>query len=246
MTVLALQKRSIIFKRTKMKKIHLLAIVLLIMVGLSGCEKSAVTDSASADVFIKALTNDKGVTVYSAVHSVFSYNVMKSVTVVAPDGTQSQLLNYQNAGYSFYNEPISTDYLPTIPTAGVYTYTVTFNDGTVTTYSNSLASTAILPPILTITKTVAGDSVYVSWGAIANVDTYRLEVTTGTTQMFYADGMVDNNSPKKAILKLGFAKSSLTAGVSGIYTFTLTGFLYESADFTYLQATSADTEQITL
>src|ERR1035437_5515229 len=104
----------------KMKKLHLLALVILIMFGLSGCEKKVVTDTATADVFIKALTNDQGATVYAAANSVFSYNVMKSVSVVAPDGTQSQLLNYQNAGYSFYNEPASTDYQTTIPTAGLY------------------------------------------------------------------------------------------------------------------------------
>lgn len=229
-----------------MKKLHLLALVILIMFGLSGCEKNAVTDIATADVFIKALTNDQGVTVYAAVNSVFSYNVMKSATVVAPDGTQSQLLNYQNAGYSFYNEPLSTDYLPTIPTAGIYTYTVTFNDGTVSTYTNSLSNASILPSTVTLRQTAAGDSVYISWTAITNVDTYRLEVKNGTTQVFYADGLADNNTPKKAILNVGFTKNSLTSGISGTYTFTLTGFLYESSDFTYVQATSATTKQIAL
>jgi len=229
-----------------MKKIHLLTLVILTMFGLSGCEKKVVTDTAAGDVFIKALTNDQGVTVYAAIHSVFSYNTMKSVTVVAPDGTQTQLLNYQNQGYSFYNEPIATDYHTTVPTAGVYTYTVTFNDGTVSTYTNSLSNIAILPPNITLSLTTAKDSVYISWGAIANVDTYRLEVKTGTTQMFYADGMVDSNTPKKAVLRIGFLKSALTSGLSGIYTFTLTGLLYESSDLSYLQATSADTDQITL
>lgn len=229
-----------------MKKLHLLALVALIMFGLSGCEKGVVTNDASADVFIKALTNSQGVTVYAAIHSVFSYNIMKSVSVVAPDGTTTQLLNYQSQGYSFYNEPIDTDYKTTIPTAGVYTYTVTFNDGTVTTYTNSLSDTAILPPNVTLTKTAAGDSVYISWGAIANVDFYRLKVETGTTQMFYADGMVDSNSPKKATLKIGFSKSNLTAGIGGVYTFTLTGLLYESTDYTYLQAVSSASKDVTL
>jgi hypothetical protein len=230
----------------KMKKLHLLALVILIMFGLSGCEKKVVTDTATADVFIKALTNDQGVTVYAAVHSVFSYNVMKSVSVVAPDGTQSQLLNYQNAGYSFYNEPASADYLPTIPTIGVYTYTVTFNDGTVSTYTNSLSNASILPSTVTLSKSAAGDSVYISWTAITNVDTYRLEVKNGTAQAFYADGLADNNIPKRAFLKVGFVKSALTSGISGTYTFTLSGFLYESSDFSYLQATTSTTKQIAL
>ena len=216
------------------------------MFGLSGCEKKVVTDTATADVFIKALTNDQGVTVYAAVHSVFSYNAMKSVSVIAPDGTQSQLLNYQNAGYSFYNEPIATDYHTTVPTAGVYTYTVTFNDGTVSTYTNSLSNKSILPSGVTLTKTASGDSVYISWTAIANVDTYRLEVKNGTTQVFYADGLVDNNTPKRASLKVGFVKSALTLGISGTYTFTLSGFLYESSDFTYLQASTSTSKQIAL
>ena len=109
-----------------------------------------------------------------------------------------------------------------------------------------MSNIAILPPNITLSLTTAKDSVYISWGAIANVDTYRLEVKTGTTQMFYADGMVDSNTPKKAVLRIGFLKSALTSGLSGIYTFTLTGLLYESSDLSYLQATSADTDQITL
>jgi len=229
-----------------MKKLHLLALVLMVMVGLSGCEKGTTTDTATADVFIKALTNDQGVTVYAAIHSVFSYNTMKSVTVVAPDGKQSQLLNYQSAGYSFYNEPADSDYLTTIPTVGVYTYTVTFNDGTVTTYSNTLSDKTILPPNVTLRQSAAGDSVYIFWGAIANVDYYQLEVKLGTTQVYYADGLYDNTDPKKANLYIGFVKNTLTSGTTGTYTFTLTGSLYESTNYTYLQATSAATKQIPL
>jgi hypothetical protein len=229
-----------------MKKLHLLALVTLIMVGLSGCEKSAVTDDATADVFIKAITNSQGVTVYAAINSVFSYNKIKSVSVVAPDGTTTQLTNYQNAGNSFYNEPAVTDYLPTIPPLGNYIYTVTFNDETVSTYTNSLSDVNILPPSITLAKNATGDSVYISWSAIANANTYQLKVQSATAQVFYADGLVDNSSPKKATLKLGFLVNSLTSGTGGNYTFTLSGLLYESTDYTYLQAVSSASKVITL
>jgi hypothetical protein len=229
-----------------MKKLHLLALVLLIMIGLSGCEKAAVNNEAAADVFIKAITNPQGVTVYAAIHSVFSYNKMKSVSVVAPDGTTTQLINYQNAGNSFYNEPAITDYLPTIPPVGIYAYTVTFDDGTVLAYTNTLSDANILPSNITLTKTTAGDSVYISWSAIANVNTYQLKVQSATAQVFFVTGLVDNSNPKRTILKMGFLTNNLTSGTSGNYTFTLSGLLFESLDFTYLQAMSSATKDITL
>jgi hypothetical protein len=88
--------------------------------------------------------------------------------------------------------------------------------------------------------------VYISWNAIANVDFYRLKVQNGTTQVFYADGLVDNSSPKLTTLRMGFLKNSLTSGTGGIYTFTLTGLLYESTDYIYLQAVSSASKDITL
>jgi len=158
-----------------------------------------------------------------------------------------QLTNYQNSGYSFYNEPADADYLATPPAAGIYTYTVKFNNGEVKTYTNSLSSAFLLPAnISSLVKSANGDSVYISWDAIANVDFYQLIINRGTTQVFTVDKLYDNNTPKRAFIKLGFSKSYLTSGTSGTYSFEMTGKLYETTDYVLLQAISPATKTIDL
>ena len=157
-----------------MRKLHLIALVALIMLGFSGCEKSTVTNDAYPDVFVKTIKNAQGVTVYAAIHSVVSYSGVSKVSVQAPNGTVTQLLNYQNTGYSFYNEPADADYLPTPPAAGIYTYTVTFKNAEVKTYTNTLTNAVLAPANITsLVKSANGDSVYITWDAIANVDFYQ-------------------------------------------------------------------------
>ena len=222
-----------------MRKLHLIAIVALIMLGFSGCEKSTVSNEAYPDVFVKAIKNAQNITVYAAIHSVVSYSGVSSVSVKAPDGTVTQLINYQNTGYSFYNEPADADYLPTPPAAGIYTYTVKFNDQEIKTYTNTLSNSVLAPAnISSLVKSTNGDSVLVTWDAIANVDFYQLIINKGTTQIYTVDKLYDNSTPKKAFIKIGFAKSDITKGSSGTYSFELTGKLYETAAYDYLQAIS--------
>ena len=222
-------------------------LVALILLGLSGCEKAKVTNEATADVFVKAVKNAQGVTVYTAIHSVFSYNVMKSVKVTSSDGTIVQLTNYENGGNSFYNAPAIADYTTTPPTASTYTYLVTFNDGEEITYTNSLTSSSLLPANITsLAKNTAGDSVYVKWDAIATTHAYQLKIMKGTTEIYTPSAFADASSPLKASLRLGFPVSYFTASGSGTYTFEITGLLFETTAYTYIQAISTASADIAL
>ena len=228
-----------------MKKVHLLTLIALIMLGLSGCEKAKVTNQASADVFVKSIKNTQGITVYAAIHSVFSYNVMKSVSVTSPGGTTMQLSDFGAGGLSFYNEPADADYTAIPPTAGTYTYLVKFNDGEEITYTNSLSSSTLEPAIITsLAKTTAGDSVYIAWNAIANIHGYQLKIMRGTTQIYYSDPFSD--SANKPSLRLGFYVPNLTANGTGTFTFYVNGLLYETTDYVNLQAISTSTKDIAL
>lgn len=230
-----------------MKKLNLLALVALVLFGLSGCEKEKIENVASADVFVKSIKNAQGVTVYTPIHSVFSYNKMKSVSVTSPGGTALQLTNFENGGNSFFNEAADADYSATTPTGGIYTYLVKFNDGEEKTYTNTLSATNLLPANITsLAKTANGDSLYITWNAIASTHAYQLKVMKGTTQVYYRPAFVDGSSPLKASLKLGFLLSSLTTNVNGTYTFELTGLLFESATYDYIQAISTSTKDIAL
>ena len=217
------------------------------MVGLSGCEKAKVQNEASADVFVKAIKNAQGATIYTAVHAVFSYNVMSSVSVKYPNGTIMQLTDFESAGNSFYNEPVDADYLSTPPTAGTYTYTVKFNDGEEKTYTNSLSSSALAPANITsLAKSVNGDSVYIKFDAIASTHAYQLKVMKGTTQVYYQPPFADGSVPLKQNLRLGIPLLTLTSSGSGTYSFLLTGLLFETSAYDYLQAISTSTMDIAL
>ncbi len=233
-----------------MKKLHLLALVVLIMAGLSGCKKEKVANQASVDVFIKAIKTPQGATLYTVIHSVFSYNIMTSVSVASPDGTTKQLVNPGGAGNSFYNIPVDADYLPTLPTSaiGIYTYIVKFNDGEEITYTNSLSNLTIQPANITsLAKSANGDSVYIKWDAIPNVNFYQIEITKGTTQLYYSDKFYDGSSPLKPNLRLGFNLYNLnSAGGTGTFTFNINGLLYETTAYSYLQATSTSSSDIAL
>lgn len=230
-----------------MKKLHLLALVALIMLGLSGCEKVKVENVASADVFLKTIKNTQGVTVYTTVHSVFSYNKMSTVSVTSPGSSTILLQNFENAGYSFFNEPAATDYSATQPTAGPYTYTVKFDDGEEKIYTNSLSSSAILPANITaLAKTANGDSVYIKWDAITSTHAYQLKIMKGTTQVYFQPPFSDASSPLKSSLRLAFPINTVTSSGTGTYTFELTGLLFETTAYDYLQAISVSTSDIAL
>jgi hypothetical protein len=230
-----------------MKKVHVIALGALIVIGLSGCEKIKVQNEASADVFVKAIKNAQGTTVYTSIHSVFSYNKMTSVSVKSPGGTAMQLINFDNSGNSFYNEPATSDYLPTPPMTGNYTYTVIFDDGEEKTYTNSLSSSVLATANITsLAKTANGDSVYIKWDAIPGTHAYQLKVMKGTTQIYYQPAFADGSVPLKPNLRLGFLTSNLNSSGSGTYTFDLSGLLFESTAYDYLQSISSSSKDIEL
>src|SRR5665648_311611 len=230
-----MKKMHKFFKQLQMKKVHLLTLIALIILGLSGCEKAKRQNVALADTFVKAIKNEQGVTVYAAVHSVFSYNVMKSVSVTSPGGTTIQLPNFENGGNSFFNEPVLADYSTTGPAAGVYTFLVKFNDGEEITYTNTLATSTLQPANITsLSKSASGDSVYIYWDAIATTHAYQIKVMKGTTEVFFQPAFADASLPLKANLKYGFRLSNLTTSGSGTYDFELTGLLYESTTYDYI------------
>lgn len=232
----------------KMKKLHLLALMALIMLGLSGCEKATVTNEAYPDVFVKAIKNTQGATVFTTIHSVFSYNTMSSVSVTSPGGTSQSLKNYENAGYSFYNEPAEADFSTTTPTAGTYAYTVKFNDGEEKPYTNSLTSSYLLPPNITsLTKSTNGDSIYFKWDAVANTNAYQLKVMKGTKIVYSPNAFADSSNPLKAKLNIVIPITTILLDGTGTYTFELSGLLLESTnDNLHLQAIGTSTKDITL
>ena len=232
-----------------MRKLYFLAFGVFIILGMAGCEKATVTSQASVDTFIKSIRSPKDTShiVYTAIHSVFSYNLIASASVVEPGGTTLQLSDVDKTGLSFYNVPADSTYSITLPILGTYVYTVTFKDKEVITYNNSLSSSTIQPPIITsLVQSANTDSVYISWKAISNAQAYQLRVTKGGNQVYFQAPFADSSTPPRAVLRLGYAKSSFTSNGSGTYTFEVDAMLFETTDYTYLQAMGSSKQNIDL
>ena len=241
-----------------MKKLHLITFISFILVSLSGCEKATIVDQATADAFIQSVKNpnDTAQVVFALVHSVFSYNLMTGVNVSAPittgstDTITTNLINYANMGNSFYNNPV---YLTSLPTPGAYSYKVTFKDGQVISFTNTLTYNILIPPNITfLIKSAASDSIYISWKAVTNAQAYQIKVTKGTkigpsaTQVFYDAPFIDTSNPLRSNLTVGVPQSALISYGTGTYTFEVDALLYESAVGGSLQAIGTSTQTITL
>jgi len=229
----------------KMKKSHLLALAGILILGFTGCEKAKVQNEATVDVFIKSIKNDQGTTVYSPLHTVYSYNgSLTAASVKAPDGTITQLTSDPNdPGFSFYTEPDEADYSATLPAtaAGIYTYTVKFDDGEEKIYTNALSSFTLLPANITsLVESADKDTIYISWEVIANAQAYQLKVMSGTTRV-YATYPFTSQS-----LKIAIPRTSLSSSNSGVYRFHLSGLYYESTTSYNVQAISTAEKDITL
>jgi hypothetical protein len=232
-----------------MKKLYYLIIGVLISISFTGCEKAKVVSIATVDTFIRSIKNpaDTSKTVYAAIHSAFSYNLITSVTAVTPGKQTLTLSNPSQSGNSFYYTPVDSAYSESLPTLGTYNYTVTFKDKEVIKYSNVLSSSVLQPPtIISIAKSADLDSVYITWKALANVGAYQLKVNKGNIPVFYQPPFMDKSNPLKQVLKMGFSIGSFLSTGSGVYTFNLDGILFETSDNTYIQAVGSSHIDITL
>jgi len=231
-----------------MKKLQVLALVALAMLGLAGCEKATIQNDATADVYVEAIKNAEGITVYTALHSVISYNGnISSASAKSPNGTAISLVaDAIDPGYSYYNTPVETEYLTTLPLPGVYTYTVKFDDGEEKIFTNSLSLPVILPANnMSLTKSVIADTVYVAWDAIANVHAYKVVIMKGTNRVWTSNLFTVDAPPVPPKIKL--ITNTFNSSGSGVYTIKLIGMYFEST-LTYenLQAISTEKKDITL
>jgi hypothetical protein len=232
----------------KMKKLHILAIVALILPIFTSCEKAKTSNDALADTFVKIIKDDQGRILYAPVCSVFSpATKITSATAVSPYGTILSLSNFENGGMSFFNVPTENDYSIDLPPAGDYTFKVKFDGGEEKVYTDVLTDQTISPANITsLTKSANGDTICIRWDAIANVSAYQLRITKGTTMVFYQSSFSDISTPKKANLKAGVLISSLINHEPGTYTVELNGLLFEPSSTDYLQAITSSKMDIQL
>lgn len=223
--------------------IHQVVCTLLVLITLTSCEQTTVTDAASADAFIKTIIN-QGDTLFGLAHSVYSYNRMKSVSVKSPNGDSIQLPSISDKGISIYKDPslASGDFSKTIPVAGLYTYDITFKDKSTQVINNTLGTDYLLPTVIdSLGLSADGQSLILKWSAVQNAQFYQIRITKGNNEVIPAKLY----SPEGA-LEIQFPVSSFSQYKPGNFTIELDALLFESTAFTLLQSMSVTYSSLAL
>lgn len=224
-------------------KIYWPVLGILVLFGLLACEKATVTNVATADVFVKTIIN-KGDTLFGVAHSVFSYNKMSSVSVKSPSGDSIPLPGNVDGGISIFKDPslTSEDYNKVLPLTGIYTYNVTFKDKTQQVYTNALGANFLLPAVIdSLVKSQDGLSVLLKWRKVEGAQFYQVRVTKGNSEIIPAELI-----SQEAELKFELPISSFSRYSPGTFTIELDALLYESTNYSQLQALSISYGSITL
>lgn len=218
-----------------MKKILELFLCLLVTIAISACEKTEVTNVATADVFVKTIIN-QGDTLFGVAHSVYSYNRMTSVSVKSPEGDSIQLPGIMDKGISIFRDPSldAGDFSRSFPITGMYTYDVTFKDKSKQVLTNTLGADFLLPCVFdSLNLTTNGQAIILKWNPVQNAQFYQIRITKGNVEVIPAK----LHSPDEG-LRVQFPISSFSGYSPGNFTIELDGLLFESSSLTLLQAMS--------
>lgn len=227
----------------KMDKIPLAVMIILVLFGFSACQPTTVVNVATADAFIKTIIS-QGDTLFGVAHSVFSYNRMSAVAVKTPGGDSIPLTGIVDGGISIYKDPSVAlgDFTKVLPSAGIYTYDVTFKDKTLQVLTNSLGADFILPPqIDSLAESADGQSVILKWSTVPGAQLYQIRVTKGNTEVIPA-----KLYSTTGILEVQFPITSFTHYMPGTFNVELDALLFESSDLMLLQAMGITNGSITL
>jgi hypothetical protein len=215
-----------------MKRYILLAIMGVIT--FYSCNKVETYSDVAADVFVSS-TRENNVDSYKAVFSAISYSKMTSVTVDGPNGSSVSLVDESGDGLSFTRDTtLNGETVSHVaPPAGIYTFHVNFADGSQKTYTNTLSSDILLPPVIdSLYRKPDGVSLRLKWKPVTGADDYQMRISCGhneilpwmafgsSTQLFYQQYI-----------------STFSPWLPGTITFEIRGAKHES-DRNYMQAIS--------
>lgn len=207
----------------------------LVALLFSGCEKDSETTEAYPDAYISSVMSESG-PVYAVVQIVYSYSKIESVNVTLPSGAAGSLENYQNGGYSFFDEPETSEYTAfNSSMLGTYTYDVKFGSGETKSYANAV--TKYLSPAQNVTVTETTSGIKLAWDKVDGVEAYQLTVTKGETvidqsSLFTVAESIDRPEVTYSIT------SNFTSNMPGTFEFKVTALDFENTDNTKYESVS--------
>lgn len=217
--------------------------LILIILGFLSCDKTTVTNQATADVFIKTVAY-QGDTLFGVAHSVFSYNGISQVSLRTPLGDTLLLPSKVDEGLSFFKDPLlnTGDFNLTPPSSGLYTYRVTFKDKTQTVLTNTLGANFLLPAkVDSFGRSADGQFIVVKWNPVNEAQGYQLRIYKGNTEVIPSKIYYELNP-----LRVQFPITNFASGLPGTFTLELNALLFESTGRQLLQALSVSKDSIQL
>jgi hypothetical protein len=221
-----------------MKNLSLSFLVVLIMVFSFSCKKGDTGNDAVADVFVRSLMYNN-MLAYSTVFSVTALNGMTAVTAEGPGIPAFSLADHFGDGTAFLKDSSMEGgpYSHTPPPTGIYTFHVTFNDGSQKVYTNNLSSTILLPPVIdSLYKKPFGldQSVRLKWEPVVGAQYYQIRISCGQNEI-QPWGL--NMTPGS---ELAYERliENFSSYLPGTLTFEVRAVLYEPGNGNYTQSIS--------
>jgi len=169
-----------------MKKSNLMKVAFALLIGIgitmTSCEKddpkpepNQHTD-AFGDVFVKKVYTPNGVK-YGLVYYAGGQG-LTSCKATDLSGTEYDLAEFWKGAGNMRFHPASNQLQDTMPQAGDYTFTMTFDDGETKTITDALSADEI--PVITgvtVTHAEGTEEVTVNWNEVTGVDNYMIKLT---------------------------------------------------------------------
>jgi len=212
---------------------------------LSSCTKTEVDKTVYIDSYMHSFLNKLGTPVYSVVHSAYSFTKLGSVTVTGTATAVKPLtdMSVSGEGFSFYLQPDSASYQPTVPAAESFTYNVTYSDGTTATNIDAVSKSLV--PAQEVTATKGTTDINLTWKPVANSEAYKVRVFS-TDLSSQVKTLIYESSflvPKDAStdLSVPFSLISISSYLSTNLTFEVSAFIFETGQDTYEAVSVANT-----
>src|SRR5665647_330744 len=206
---------------------------------LSSCTKTEVDKTVYIDSYVHSFLNKSGTTVYSVVHSAYSFTKLSGVTVTGNATAVKPLYDMAGDGFSFYSQPQaqldSTSYMPAVPAVESFTYNVTYNDGTTAVKTDAVSKYLMPAQQVDATKTPATlpTDITLTWKPVANVDAYKVRVfstdlTSNVKTLIYESSFLVPPKDTTTDLSVPFSLISISSYLSTNLTFEVSAFIFET------------------
>jgi hypothetical protein len=227
-----------------MKKLLLaFTAVAVSLVLLSSCMKTEIDKTVYIDSYVQSYVSSAGIPVYAVVHTAYSFTKLNSVTVTGTATSVKTLTDPAGDGFSFYSQPDSASYIPTVPAAESFTYNVTYNDGATEIKADAVSKSILPAQQLTATKGIT--DINLTWKAVANTEAYKIRIystdlTSNAKILIYESNFL---GPKDATsdVNVPFSLISISSYLSTNLTFEVSAFIFEQGQDTFEAVSVAKT-----